>query len=165
MIFINYRKQSLLFGIWNDDYYYLLNFRISTILSFTFIRKLYVPPATHIWNIYTYTEWPKPQTKLNFTFWNRAKPYGLCPPCPQPAFCLWKNFSQRISLIRDLRKCRNKGKQSTKTNNSLVIKHSWEPLVLPQGLWIAFWAITYELSCIYWNSHQVEEVNYMMTKL
>ena len=54
-------------------------------------------------NIYTYTEWPKPQTKLNFTFWNREKPYGLCPPCPQPAFCLRKNLSQRISLIRELR--------------------------------------------------------------
>ena len=26
------------------------------------------------------------------------------PPCPQPAFCVWKNFSQRISLIREVRK-------------------------------------------------------------
>ena len=37
------------------------------------------------------------------------------PPCPLPAFCLWKNFSQRISLIREVRKCRNKRKQSKET--------------------------------------------------
>ena len=30
--------------------------------------------------------------------WNRAGHYGPCPHRPQPAFCLWKNFSQRISL-------------------------------------------------------------------
>ena len=38
-------------------------------------------------------------------------PHALL-PCPQPAICLWKNFSQKISLIREVRKCRNKGKQS-----------------------------------------------------
>ena len=27
------------------------------------------------------------------------------PPCPLPAFCLLKNFSQRISLIREVRRC------------------------------------------------------------
>ena len=32
--------------------------------------------------------------------------------CPQSAFCLWKNFSQRISLIREMRTHGNKGKQS-----------------------------------------------------
>ena len=36
-------------------------------------------------------------------------------PCPQPAFCLWKNFSQRISVIRGVGKYRSKGKQSKKT--------------------------------------------------
>ena len=37
------------------------------------------------------------------------------PPCSQIAICLWENFSQKISLIREMRKCRNKGKQSNKT--------------------------------------------------
>ena len=39
----------------------------------------------------------------------------LAPPLPQhsqPAFFLWKNFSQRVGLIMEVRKCRNKGKQS-----------------------------------------------------
>ena len=31
----------------------------------------------------------------------------LAPPCPQPAFCLWKSFSHTLSLIREVRKCRN----------------------------------------------------------
>ena len=51
-------------------------------------------------------------------------------PRPQPAFCLWKTFSQRISLIREVRQCRNRGKhQRRPNNNSLVIKHSQGPLV------------------------------------
>ena len=25
-------------------------------------------------------------------------PMVFAPPCPQPAFCLWENFSQTISL-------------------------------------------------------------------
>ena len=49
---------------------------------------------------------------------NGAGHYDLfASPCPQPAFCLWKNFSQRISLIRALRKCRNKRNSSTRLNN------------------------------------------------
>ena len=38
---------------------------------------------------------------------------GLPPtpwPCPLPAFCLQKNFSQRICFIREVRTCRSKGK-------------------------------------------------------
>ena len=35
-------------------------------------------------------------------------------PMSSAAFCLW-NISQRISLIREVRKCRNEGKQSKKT--------------------------------------------------
>ena len=45
---------------------------------------------------------------------NRAQPYDPCPPCPLPAFWLWKSFSQ-ISLNREVRTCQNKGKQSKKT--------------------------------------------------
>ena len=41
--------------------------------------------------------------------------WSFLTPCPPPAFCLWKNLSQRISLIREVRKCRSKGKQSSKT--------------------------------------------------
>ena len=52
---------------------------------------------------------------LSLRYWNGAGLYGPCPPCPLPAFCPWKNFSQRISLIREVRTCRNKGKQSKET--------------------------------------------------
>ena len=45
----------------------------------------------------------------------RSSTLWSSPPCPQPAFCLWKNFSPRISLIREMRKYRNKGRQSNKT--------------------------------------------------
>ena len=48
-------------------------------------------------------------------FWNQVGPYGPFLLCPCPAFCLWKNFSQRGSLIRDMRKCRSKEKQSDRT--------------------------------------------------
>ena len=58
----------------------------------------------------------------------------VLPPCPLPDFCLQKNFSQR-SLIREVRKCRNKGKQSEKINNNkAVIKHSQGPLGPSRGL-------------------------------
>ena len=30
------------------------------------------------------------------------------PPCPEPAFCLRKNFSQRVSLIRETRNAETK---------------------------------------------------------
>ena len=36
-------------------------------------------------------------------------------------------------------------------NNNVVIKHSQGPLVPSQGLWIIFWAISYELLYRYWN--------------
>ena len=38
----------------------------------------------------------------------------LPPSCSLPAFGLYKNFSQSISLIREVRKCRSKGKQSNR---------------------------------------------------
>ena len=46
----------------------------------------------------------------------------LAPPCPPPAFCLWKNFSQRISLIREVRTCRHKGKQSKQASAHCVLE-------------------------------------------
>ena len=40
--------------------------------------------------------------------WSRS-PWSFPPlPCPLPTFCLWRNLSQRISLIREVRKCRNR---------------------------------------------------------
>ena len=53
-------------------------------------------------------------------------------PCPLPAFCLWKNFSWRISLIKML-KYRDKGNSQRRPNNA-VIMHSQGPLVPSQGL-------------------------------
>ena len=66
-------------------------------------------------------------------------PYGPCLPCPQPAFCLWKNFSQRISLIREVRKSEaEENSQPGQNNSSLVSKQIQGPLVPPQGLQIIF---------------------------
>ena len=56
---------------------------------------------------------------------------------PMSSACLLsvENCSQRISLIREMRACRNKGKQSKETdNNNVVIKHSQEPLGPSQEL-------------------------------
>ena len=44
-------------------------------------------------------------------------------------------------------------------NKTLAIKQSQGPSVLHQGLWIIFWATSFELFCRYSNPHQVEEVN------
>lgn len=53
---------------------------------------------------------------------------GPSPPYPA-AFCLWKNFSQRINLIREIRKKRKK--KSGQNNNIFVIKQNQGLLVLP----------------------------------
>ena len=65
------------------------------------------------------------------TLWNRAGTYS---PSPMSSACLLsvKNCTQRISLIREMRTCRNKGKQ--RRPNNVVIKHSQGPLVSSQGL-------------------------------
>ena len=42
-------------------------------------------------------------------------PPPALPSCSLPAFCLRKNFSQRVRLIREVRKCRSKEKQSNRT--------------------------------------------------
>ena len=49
-------------------------------------------------------------TKLisQVSYWNRAGPCGPCPSRPPPAFGLWKNVGQRISLIREVRICRQR---------------------------------------------------------
>ena len=46
-----------------------------------------------------------------------------------------ENFSQRISLIREVRNAKTKEKSLRRlNNNNVVIKHSQGPLVLSQGL-------------------------------
>ena len=45
------------------------------------------------------------------------------------------------------------------------IKHSQGPLAPSQGLWKIFWVISRELVCRHWNLHQVDEVNYMVSRL
>ena len=47
--------------------------------------------------------------------WNRAGTCGPCPPYPQPALCPWKNFSQGVSLIREMKNAKTKEKWSNKT--------------------------------------------------
>ena len=66
--------------------------------------------------------------------WNRMGPSGPCPPCPLPAFCLWKNFSQGLSLIREMRTFQwnvllsSENSKRRSNNNNVVIKHSQGPL-------------------------------------
>ena len=77
--------------------------------------------------------------------WSRILWFLPPTPCPQPAFYLWKNFSQRKSLIREVRKCWNKrNSQKRPNNNNVVTKQSQILLVPSQGLQIIFW--TYSVS-------------------
>ena len=59
-----------------------------------------------------------------------------CLPSMSSACLLYvENFSQRISLIREMRTCENKENSLRRlSNNSVVVKHSHGPLVLSQGL-------------------------------
>ena len=59
---------------------------------------------------------PKPgcsvQLDKQLRKWRGYEPYGPCSPSMTSAcLCLWKNFSQRISLIRETITCRSKGDQ------------------------------------------------------
>ena len=75
-------------------------------------------------------------------------------PCSQPAFCLWKNFSQRISLTREVRKRRNEGSSQRRPNNNDVTKHNQRPFVPPQGLQIIFRTISCEMSYRYYQAEK-----------
>ena len=60
-------------------------------------------------------------------------------PFPLPAFCVVENFSQRVSLIREMRNAETKENSQRRlnnnnNNNNVVIKHGQGPLVLSQGL-------------------------------
>ena len=59
-------------------------------------------------------------------------------PPPMSSACLlsMENFSQRISLIREMRNSAREKENSQKkpNNNHVVIKHSQGPLLFTQGL-------------------------------
>ena len=56
-------------------------------------------------------------------------------PWPLPAFFPLENFSQRVSLIREVRNVETKENSQRRLNNNyVVIKHSQRPLVLSQRL-------------------------------
>ena len=64
-------------------------------------------------------------------------PIVLAPPHPTVSACLFsvENFSQRISLIREIRNAETKeNSQKRLNNNNVVIKHSQGLLALSQGL-------------------------------
>ena len=66
----------------------------------------------------------------------RRGPYGPCLSTLSSA-CLLpvENFSQKISLIREVRNAETKeNNQRNLNNNNVVRKHSQGPLVLSQGL-------------------------------
>ena len=57
------------------------------------------------------------------------------PPLPSACVLPVENFSQRISLITEMRKAETKENRQRKlNNNNVVIKHSQGLLVLSQGL-------------------------------
>ena len=57
-----------------------------------------------------------------------------CPPYPACLLSV-ENFSQRKSLIGEVRNAETKeNRQKRLNNNNVVIKQSQGPLVLPQGL-------------------------------
>ena len=66
--------------------------------------------SSHVYAHFQISECDKVLTGSHNWWWKGAGPHGLCPPSPQPIFCLWENFSQRISLIREVRTHRSKGK-------------------------------------------------------
>ena len=69
---------------------------------------------------------------MYFNFEMKNDPLVLAPH----VFCLHfavENFSQRIGLIRDMKTCRNKGKQRRPNKNNVVTEHSQGPLVPSQG--------------------------------
>ena len=71
--------------------------------------------------------------------------------CLPPAFCLYESFSQRIHLIRVVRKCRKDNSQGRQNNTTLSIQQIQVSLILPQGLEIISSAMSFELFCRYWN--------------
>ena len=61
--------------------------------------------------------------------------------CSHPAICLWKNFSQRTSVIREVRTCRNKGKQPPPLTSGPALRSDHENVVerTPHVFWDCIW--------------------------
>ena len=61
--------------------------------------------------------------------------------CSQPAICLWKNFSQRISLIREVKTRRNKGKWPPPLTSGPALSSDHENVVerTPHVFWDYIW--------------------------
>ena len=76
----------------------------------------------------------------------------LCPQTPSV-----------ISLIREVRKCRKRGKYSSQ-NNTLALKQSQGPLVplKDYGQYSEPCPLSRYIFCIYWNPHQMGEYNCML---
>ena len=60
----------------------------------------------------------------------QSRPYGPFPPGPQPAFCLWTSFGQRVSSTRNVRQCRAKENRPRRPNTTSLVS---EPC---QGAWV-----------------------------
>ena len=98
----------------------------------------------------------------------RQDPAVLFPtPAPRFSACLFlgKNFSQKNKFNQSNESMQKQRKIVKDDQIIIAIKHSQGLLVPSQGLEIIFWAISCELSYRYWNPHQMEEVNYMVTRL
>ena len=76
--------------------------------------------------------------------WSKTLQSLCLPPTSRSSACLYSvgNFSQRISLFREMRTGRNKWNQII----NVVVKHSQGLSVPSQGLQIIFWATACELS-------------------
>ena len=68
-----------------------------------------------------------------------------------------------ISLIKEVRKCRKRGKQSSQ-NNTLALKQSQGPLVSLKdyGQYSEPRPLSTYIFCRYWNPHQMVEFNCML---
>ena len=112
---------------------------MSTCTSFLEVPTLIASTASLPWPVCVVTEaagaWGDPQL-LDLP---RREPGGLPeqenPTCPLPAFCLKKNFSQRLSVIRILGKCRKENSQARQNNSSLDILNKVKDLKVLLKSW------------------------------
>ena len=82
--------------------------------------------------------------------------YMVLPSMSSALLLSWKKICQTMSLTKEVRKGRSKGKLSNLrlNNNGIVIKQSQGLKVPSQGLWKISWAISFELSCRYRRRRQ-----------
>ena len=106
--------QVTCFGQWNPSprFFFFSSFRN---YSFFFLIFLFLKSQVEVCHI----PHPTAVVKQSRILWGlpRTEPH---PPCPLPAFCLQKNFSQRISLIREVRKMQKQRKAVTQDRIIIV---------------------------------------------